>query len=250
MYQLDKQAFGAFVASLRKQKNMTQKELAQKLFLSDKAVSKWERGQSIPDPALLVPLAECLDVTVTELLLCKKEEKPSPMERSDVEALVRTVAAAEEKCPRAFQQKSSWFWVFPLCAVVFVVSMLLYLRFGELDEMLGGLCSIPILALVFGVYFCYFAPVRLSRMYDEYEVCYFVDGCFRMQMPGLRFSNRNWPFILKNCRIWCCTVLAGCVPAVWLLQKLLPPVPVIILLSILVLGSLFGGIYIAGKREK
>ena len=47
---------------------MTQKELAACLYVSDKAVSKWERGLSVPDISLLVPLAEQLNVTVAELL--------------------------------------------------------------------------------------------------------------------------------------------------------------------------------------
>lgn len=56
MYTIDKERFGQFVAQLRREKGLTQKELAQKLYLSDKAVSKWERGLSIPDVALLPPL--------------------------------------------------------------------------------------------------------------------------------------------------------------------------------------------------
>lgn len=46
MYDIDKQRFGAFIASLRKERGMTQKQLAQQLFISDKAVSKWETGVS------------------------------------------------------------------------------------------------------------------------------------------------------------------------------------------------------------
>ena len=46
MYEIDKSKFGAFVAQLRKEKGYTQKELAEKLFISDKAVSKWETGVS------------------------------------------------------------------------------------------------------------------------------------------------------------------------------------------------------------
>lgn len=53
MYKLDKENFGAFVAALRKEKGYTQKELAEKLYVSDKAVSKWA-GISVPDVALLV----------------------------------------------------------------------------------------------------------------------------------------------------------------------------------------------------
>ena len=57
MYELDKAAFGSFLAQLRREKGMTQKELAATLYVSDKAVSKWERGLSVPDISLLVPLA-------------------------------------------------------------------------------------------------------------------------------------------------------------------------------------------------
>ena len=47
MFQMDKKKFGAFVSQLRKEQGYTQKELAQKLFVSDKAVSKWETGGSL-----------------------------------------------------------------------------------------------------------------------------------------------------------------------------------------------------------
>ena len=47
MYQLDKEAFGAFLQALRKEKGLTQRQLAEMLHVSDKAVSKWERGGSL-----------------------------------------------------------------------------------------------------------------------------------------------------------------------------------------------------------
>lgn len=47
MYELDKAAFGRFLAQLRREKGMTQRELAATLYVSDKAVSKWERGGSL-----------------------------------------------------------------------------------------------------------------------------------------------------------------------------------------------------------
>ena len=47
MYELDKEKFGQFVAELRKEKGYTQKELAERLYLSDKAISKWETGGSL-----------------------------------------------------------------------------------------------------------------------------------------------------------------------------------------------------------
>lgn len=59
---------GALIAKLRKERNMTQKELAAKLGVTDKAVSKWERSLSYPDVTLLLPLAEALGITASELL--------------------------------------------------------------------------------------------------------------------------------------------------------------------------------------
>lgn len=47
MYELDRKKFGAFVSELRKEKGYTQKDLAQKLLISDKAISKWETGDSL-----------------------------------------------------------------------------------------------------------------------------------------------------------------------------------------------------------
>ena len=65
---MDAMETGKRIQSLRKQKEWTQKDLADKLHVSDKAVSKWERGLNYPDMAILEPLAKTLDTTVVELL--------------------------------------------------------------------------------------------------------------------------------------------------------------------------------------
>ena len=65
MYELDRKKFGAFVSLLRKEKGLTQKQMAAQLHISDKAISKWETGVSIPDTALLIPRAELIGGTVT-----------------------------------------------------------------------------------------------------------------------------------------------------------------------------------------
>ena len=90
MYELDKQKFGAFIAALRKEKGYTQKELADMLYISNKAVSKWETSVSIPDVTLLLPLSEALGVSVTELLQCQRILKSAPMDTEQVEDIVKT----------------------------------------------------------------------------------------------------------------------------------------------------------------
>lgn len=65
---MDNIQFGRFVAQLRKEQNLTQKELAERLHVTDKAVSKWETGKGFPDLKLLDPLAQVLNVSLVELL--------------------------------------------------------------------------------------------------------------------------------------------------------------------------------------
>lgn len=75
---MDNEKVGQFIAALRKEQHLTQRELAEKLHVTDKAVSKWERGLSYPDVALLPALAEILGVTVGELLNGERAPTPQP----------------------------------------------------------------------------------------------------------------------------------------------------------------------------
>ena len=65
---MDRYVTGAVIRKLRESKQITQKELADSIHVSDKAVSKWETGQGFPDISLLEPLAKALGISVVELL--------------------------------------------------------------------------------------------------------------------------------------------------------------------------------------
>ena len=109
MYELDKKKFGSFVASLRREQGLTQKELAQGLYISDKAVSKWETGVSIPDTALLVPLAQKLGVSVIELLTCQRMEQGETMDTQEVDSVVKAaITYAQQQPRRAYQALGCW----------------------------------------------------------------------------------------------------------------------------------------------
>lgn len=69
---MKQEKMGAFIANLRKEKGWTQKEMASQLGVSDKAVSKWETGKSLPDMGILIPVSELFGVTVDELLSGEK----------------------------------------------------------------------------------------------------------------------------------------------------------------------------------
>ena len=59
---------GKFIAQKRKEKNLTQRQLADNLYITDRAVSKWERGKGMPDVMLMEKLCKILDITIPELL--------------------------------------------------------------------------------------------------------------------------------------------------------------------------------------
>ncbi len=65
---MDQIKIGKFIAELRKQQNMTQSDLAEKLNVSNRAVSKWETGKSLPDPGIMQELCLYLKTNVNELL--------------------------------------------------------------------------------------------------------------------------------------------------------------------------------------
>ncbi|MBP0965597.1 MAG: helix-turn-helix transcriptional regulator [Oscillospiraceae bacterium] len=69
---MDQIKTGKFIASLRKEQGFTQAELAEKLGITDRAVSKWETGKCLPDAAIMVELCEILGISVNELLTGEK----------------------------------------------------------------------------------------------------------------------------------------------------------------------------------
>lgn len=94
---MTKQTFGAAISALRKEKGMTQLELARQMGVTDKAVSKWERDLSFPDVASLPKLAETLGTSVDELLEVKTtaQDKPAPSKAPAlVELVLKAVALA------------------------------------------------------------------------------------------------------------------------------------------------------------
>lgn len=87
MKQIDPKEFGAFLSEQRREKGLTQKQLAEALHLSPQAVSKWERARSLPDIAVWPQLADALGVTLAELVGCRRmppEEPLTPVQASGV----------------------------------------------------------------------------------------------------------------------------------------------------------------------
>ena len=92
---------GRFIADCRKNKKLTQSQLAEKLNITDKAVSKWERGVSLPDASIMLELCDILDISVNELLNGEKIEMENDNQKNEQVLLEIT---------KELQQKNKTIW--------------------------------------------------------------------------------------------------------------------------------------------
>ena len=120
---------GAFIRDRRLQLEMTQQQLADKLGVTDKAVSKWERSVSYPDITILRELADALEVSVSELLAGKRDAAPVPQEVQD--AVLDTVSYAET----ARKKNSGWrfvvFLVLTICCLAGALVCFIFFCIGS-----------------------------------------------------------------------------------------------------------------------
>ena len=250
----DRAKVGAFVAALRKEKGLTQKQLAEKLSVSDKTVSKWERGGGLPDISMLIPLAGRLGVSVSELLAGQRLSGGEIGLRQTENLVKSVIKCCPAKPLRAWKVKTKQQPLFLICAALAAASRLVIWKMGLLEGMFMPFMSLPmLLSAAFGAYFCFFAPVRLPDYYDENEIGFFYDGIVRMNMPGISFNNRNWPGIMRVVSRWCAVSMAAR-PPVWLaanflLKEARMSLGMPVLMTAYMLG-LFVPIYIEGNKYR
>ena len=116
---MDNEKFGKLISEARKEKGLTQKELAKTLNVTDKAISKWERGKSFPDISLLEPLGETLDVSVVELL---KGEKTDKKENEDL--ILNAINLYKEETKRKLKKKRKNIFIASLIIFLIVLSII------------------------------------------------------------------------------------------------------------------------------
>ena len=254
MFEIDKERFGEFVAGLRKEKGLTQKELSERLFVSDKAVSKWESGRSLPDVSLLVPLSENLGVTVTELLECRRIENADRMEPKEVEELVKKTIGLSDAGKRRAPKKGEVL-TYILCVLAAAGEVAALLAFGVTpEEMSAYVFTFVGLGAIFGAYFFFFVKERLPSYYDENKIDVYSDGPLRLNLPGVHFNNGNWPRVVRAARLGTMLMTVGG-PALFGFFRIFFPElaasPALVApMLILIFSALFLPIYIAAKKRE
>ena len=118
---MDQLKIGKFIAKQRKAKNLTQMQLAEKLNITDKAISKWERGISMPDTSIMLELCDILKVSVKELLCGEVINMDNNSEKN--EQLLLDMAKEIEK--RNLMIWRAMWTILTTCLIGFLASMFL-----------------------------------------------------------------------------------------------------------------------------
>ena len=118
---MDQIMIGKFIASERKRKAYTQKQLSEKLGISDKTISKWERGNGFPEVSLLLPLCKELDITVNELLSGERVSEEDYRKKAE-ENMVNLMREAQESKKKIIMSAMVALLVLVAAVPLFVIS--------------------------------------------------------------------------------------------------------------------------------
>lgn len=103
---MDATKIGTFIAAERRAKGWTQRQLADKLQLTDKAVSRWETGKGLPDVSFLLPLAAALDVSVGELLAGESQPQPPAVQAAETRTAEQLASYTRELGPQLRRRRA------------------------------------------------------------------------------------------------------------------------------------------------
>lgn len=117
---------GRFIAASRKTQGMTQRQLADKLGISDKTVSKWERGKGLPEVGLMLPLCASLDITVNDLLSGERVSDANYQKKAEKNMMDLMKENEENK---------RWMLLSVICAVITVIAVCALVVIASLLEM-------------------------------------------------------------------------------------------------------------------
>ena len=194
---MDYNKIGNFIMNERKAKKLTQSKLAEKLFVSEKTVSKWENGKGVPDTNVLPKLCEILDVSLNELLSGKRDVSDN---QSNEELLLDIVKEVEQK------NKIIWtsMWVIMIVSMIALMGGLAIAAF-LIPEGVWQLVTILAICIVFLIP-CFYA-LKLEVSVGVYKCKKCGTEIVPTYMEALNSMHRGTTRYLKcpTCkrRCWC-----------------------------------------------
>ena len=197
---MNQEKIGKFIANLRKEKNMTQQELAKKLNITDRAISHWENGRSMPDAGIMLELCKLLDINVNELLSAKKIIKESYNEQAE-ENLLEMRREIESKNKKILILNRIITFLGVVIYLLIVLSTILIEMPMEIRNTIMALALVML--LLFGVY--NLNIIRKTGYYECQECKHQYIPTFNQMFFGINGITKGgiWRMKCPNCNKKC-----------------------------------------------
>ena len=178
---------GKFIADCRKEKKITQEQLAEKLYITDRAVSKWERGLSLPDADKMLDLCNILDINVNELLNGERIDMKD-YEKKNEELLIELAKQDELKNKKLM----TCMWTLLITSALFYLGIL-FISTSLLEEgfLLGTIISVSTILFVIAAFIA--LKFELDAGYYECKKCHhrFVPTYLQVLMAPHMSTTRH-----------------------------------------------------------
>lgn len=202
---VDQVKIGRFITEQRKQKNYTQRQLADILEISDKTVSKWECGNGFPEVSLLLPLCKELEISVNELLSGERLSKVDYKQK------------AEENMVNFIQEKEANKKRMQLTILIGIIATISFITFILIVVMYTDVMSIPVKIILVAIACLIFIIGMYAAMQGERTIGYYqCKECgdtfvptFKAYTMGIHlFSTRRLKCPHCGKKNWCKKILA------------------------------------------
>lgn len=190
---MDQQKIGRFIAEMRKKQGYTQKEIAEQLGISDKAVSKWETGRSMPDNSIMLPLCELLNINVNELL-SGESLSVTEYSRKAEENMMNLMKDSDERKRHARRTRISMvIWV-----VTLMLLMMVMISNVETSDLANLLYYIDVPGIIYVVSIVLISLACSGQINDFFRAFFYVvhgtedEQKMEMSIKAVRFAERTF----------------------------------------------------------
>jgi len=187
---MDQIKIGKFIAECRKKNNLTQMQLAEKLNITDRAISKWETGRAMPDSGIMLELCNELKITVNELLSGEMIEMKDYDKKAE-ELLLEMQKQKEEADKRLLSIEI----IMGLITVIMYIALVMTISLLKIEENIQLLIIMPATLLV--IIMC-FVALRIEQIAGYYE----CRKCHHKYVPT--YSSVLWAMHINRTRFMKC----------------------------------------------
>lgn len=187
---MDQIRIGKFIAESRKSRNLTQRQLADALSISDKTISKWECGKGLPDVSLMLPLCTALDITVNDLLSGERVSATDYQQKAEGNMMNLMKENEENRKKMALSIITGVITIIAVCSLIVIASFLdlpvivrIILVVFSVAVALTGIAAAAMLDIKAGYFECSQCKELFVPSMDEYVKSYHTFTKRRLTCP-------------------------------------------------------------------